>query len=52
MFSRTADDIQKEKLGEGLTARYEILRRASELVGSCEHDTEASGSMKGGELLD
>jgi hypothetical protein len=41
-------------LGEGLTtthckntAYYEMLHRASELVGCCEHSNELSGSIKG-----
>jgi hypothetical protein len=46
-------------LGEGLitlhckeSASYETLHRASELAGSCEHDIEPSGSVKGREFLD
>jgi hypothetical protein len=34
-------------LGERLSACYEMLHTASELVGSCEHDNESSGFMKG-----
>jgi hypothetical protein len=34
------------------TARYEMLHRALELAGSCEHGNEPSGSIKGGEFLD
>jgi hypothetical protein len=29
-----------------------MLQRASELVGPCEHGTEPSGFIKGGEFLD
>jgi hypothetical protein len=46
-------------LGEGLITLqykqlvyYEMLYRASELAGSCEHNNEPSGSIKGGELVD
>jgi hypothetical protein len=45
-------------MGEGLKTHlknklfYEILQRTSELVGSCEHGYEPSGSIKGGEYLD
>jgi len=31
---------------------YEVLHRASELVGSCEHGNEPSGSIKSGEFPD
>jgi len=33
-------------------ACYEMLCRASELVSSCEHGNEPSGSVKGREFLD
>jgi len=46
-------------LGEGLTtphhkktACYEMLHRASELAGPCEHDNEPSDSIKGREFLE
>jgi len=45
-------------LSEGLTtqdkkrARYEMLHRASDLAGFCEHGNEPSDSIKGGEFLD
>jgi len=46
-------------LGEGLTtphrkkaAYYEILSKVLQLVDTCEHDNEHSGSIKGGEFLD
>jgi hypothetical protein len=46
-------------LGMGLTsphskklACYEMLHRASELAGSCEHGNKPSDSIKGGEFLD
>jgi hypothetical protein len=32
--------------------RYEMLHRASELAGFCEHGNEPSGSIKGREFLD
>jgi hypothetical protein len=32
-------------------ARYEMLHRASELAGFCEHGNELSGSIKDGEFL-
>jgi len=31
---------------------YEMLHRASELVGSCEHSNKPSSSIKGGEFID
>jgi hypothetical protein len=48
-------------LGEGIKilhgqkkreASYEMVHRASELAGCCEHGNEPSGSIKGGEFLD
>jgi hypothetical protein len=46
-------------VGEGLTtphrkitASYEMLHRASELEGSCEHGDEPSGPIKGRKFLD
>jgi hypothetical protein len=46
------------KLREGLTTchlkeiSYEMLHRASELAGCCEHGNEPSGSIKRGKFLD
>jgi hypothetical protein len=34
------------------TACYEMLHRASELVGSCDHSNEPLDSKQGGEILD
>jgi hypothetical protein len=46
-------------LGVGLTTHhpkktvcYEMLHRASDLAGSCEHGNETLGSIKGGKFLD
>jgi len=46
-------------MGEGLTTPnskkkktcHEMLNRASELVDSCEHGNEISGSIRGGWML-
>jgi len=44
--------------GEGITPhrkippRYEMLHRASELEGSCEHGNEHLGAIKGGKFHD
>jgi hypothetical protein len=35
-----------------IPACYEMLHRASELEGCCEHGNEPLGSVKGGEFLD
>jgi hypothetical protein len=55
----TKGDPPAWELGKGLTtsdyktpACYETLHNASELLGSCQHGNETSGSIEGGEFLD